>query len=242
MIFYVGVFDIANAKHYDYSFISINRLRGRKSDFAAKNWIMDSGAFSTIEKHGCFPTEPEAYAAQVERWSNCGGFECAVSQDYMCEPKMLKITGLTVRDHQRLTIDRYKAISGATFAPVMPVIQGYTIPEYLSHIEQYGELLQTGMRVGIGSVCKRNGNITFIEDIVGAVNQAAPGLLLHGFGLKTTALKSDFVWRKLYSADSMAWSTAAWKQGRNNHDPQEAANFVTKINTQRRCPRYPTMF
>jgi hypothetical protein len=90
------------------------------------------------------------------------------------------------------------------------------------------------MRVGVGSVCKRNTSVGEIEDIIGAVNAAAPELRLHGFGVKTTALKSDFLWNILHSADSMAWSYAARKQGRNAHDPMEAHRFVAKIKSQHR--------
>lgn len=32
-------------------FVSVNRLRNRKSDFRVRDWIMDSGAFTTIAKH-----------------------------------------------------------------------------------------------------------------------------------------------------------------------------------------------
>lgn len=64
----------------------------------------------------------------------------------MCEPAMLAKTGLTVADHQRLTIERYDALVplvGDVY--LMPVLQGYRPDEYVSHIEQYGARLKPGM-------------------------------------------------------------------------------------------------
>ena len=68
---------------------------------------MDSGAFSTIARHGGYPRPVHEYAGHIKRWRNNGNLLAAVAQDYMCEPQMLAKTGLTVADHQRLTIERY---------------------------------------------------------------------------------------------------------------------------------------
>lgn len=46
--FYVGLHQPSDAKHFDRAFISVNRLRKRKSGFEVRDWIMDSGAFTEI--------------------------------------------------------------------------------------------------------------------------------------------------------------------------------------------------
>src|ERR1700761_4177548 len=105
--FFVGLDDVCNAKHFDRAFISVNRLKKRKSDFLVKDWIMDSGAFSEISAHGRYRVSVDEYAAQCDRWSKVGNFQCAATQDFMCEPFIVQKTGLSVREHQRLTVSRY---------------------------------------------------------------------------------------------------------------------------------------
>lgn len=191
---------------------------------------MDSGAFSSILRHGGYPHGVDEYAGQIARWRHCGRLLAAVAQDFMCEPAMLARTGLTVADHQRLTIERYDALLPLVEGVyVMPVLQGYSPMDYVAHVEQYGARLKPRMWVGVGSVCKRNGDVKAIEAVLVAIQRARPDLRLHGFGLKTTALRSGLVRELLHTADSMAWSFAARMKGRNANDWREAARFVADI-------------
>src|SRR5208337_4021342 len=57
-----------------------------------------------------YPHPVEEYAVQIKRWKHNGNLLAAVSQDYMCEAVMLEKTGLTVADHQWLTIERYDGL------------------------------------------------------------------------------------------------------------------------------------
>lgn len=237
MEFFVGLHQPSDAKHVEASaFISVNRLRDRKSGFQVGRWIMDSGAFSTIFTHGGYPEMPETYAAEIKRWACNGELLAAVSQDYMCEASMLAITGLTIAEHQRLTIERYDAITACDTGGVyiMPVLQGYAPADYVSHIRQYGSRLPHGAWVGVGSVCKRNGDPAAIEEVLLAVKRERPDLRLHGFGLKTTALGSELVRTLLHTADSMAWSYSARKKAhamRKSVESAKAKGFssATKI-------------
>jgi hypothetical protein len=211
----------------------VNRIRNRKSAFEVGDWIMDSGAFTEISTFGRYRHSVEEYAAQIVRWRSNGHLLCAVSQDYMCEPFILKKTGLTLADHQRLTIERYDSLIACdTGVPIMPVLQGFDPGDYVDHIRQYGGRLDHGQWVGVGSVCKRNGDISSIESVLLAIHNERPDLRLHGFGLKTTALSSGLVQELLFTADSMAWSFSARKQGRNGNDWREAMAWSKKI-TQR---------
>lgn len=233
MMFYVGLHQPHDAAHFDRAFISVNRVRGRKKPVPATDWIMDSGAFRELEQFGGYRHEPAVYAAEVNRLAAINpGLKCAVSQDYMCEAWMLEKTGMTIADHQRLTIERYDALLPLVDVYLMPVIQGYSLESYLNHIDQYGDRLKLGMYAGVGSVCKRNGDVRQIEAILSAIKNKRPDLQLHGFGLKTTALSSGVVRDCLYSADSMAWSFAARMQGRDSNDWREAMRFVRAIDTQ----------
>lgn len=234
MRFFVGIHqpNLVGKGEFESAFVSVNVLRNRKSHFPCKDWIMDSGAFSTILKHGYYPDSPAVYAEQIRRFKDCGNLLAAVSQDYMCEADMLKRTGLTVADHQRLTIERYDALLAEdTGVYIMPVLQGYSPAEYVSHIRQYGDRLKHGMWVGVGSVCKRNRNPFAIWRVLDAIKAERPDLLLHGFGLKKTSLKDPIIRGMLHSADSMAWSFAARREGRNANDWREAKAFIEDIAT-----------
>ena len=103
MTFYIGLHQPHDARHFPRCFISINRLRGRKSGFEVGDWILDSGAFTELAMHGRYRDEPEVYAEQITRWATNGNLLAAVTQDYMTEPFMLQRTGLDVATHQRLT-------------------------------------------------------------------------------------------------------------------------------------------
>ena len=170
---------------------------------------MDSGAFTEVARHGGYRRPVEWYFQEVVRWAKCGNLLAAVSQDWMCEGFVLKRTGLSIKEHQRLTVERYDALAHlalcAASPPIMPVLQGFSVSDYLVHVDQYGSRLAPGSWVGVGSVC-RNGAPEQVKDILRAVKNKRSDLHLHGFGLKQTALESSDVRDLLYSCDSMAWS------------------------------------
>ncbi|SAL26174.1 hypothetical protein AWB73_01993 [Caballeronia turbans] len=232
MRFFTGLHQPSDAKHFDAAFVSVNRLRDRKSGFEVGDWIMDSGAFTEISKYGHYRHEVGDYAAQIKRWSTNGNMLAAVSQDFMCEAWIVEKTGLSVEIHQQLTIERYDALMQCDVggAYIMPVLQGYDPQDYVRHIEMYGDRLAHGAWVGVGSVCKRNGDPRAIENVLLAIHAKRPDLRLHGFGLKSTALSSWIVTELLHTADSMAWSFHARINGRNGNDWKEAKVWTDKIN------------
>lgn len=195
LLFYPGLHQPGDAKHFDRACISIHRLERRRKPVECADVFVDSGAFTKLEKHGCYPEPVEVHAAQLYRLWSDGVVKISVAscQDYMCEPFMLSKTGLTISDHQRLTIERYDALTaelrrlfdGPTPFEVMPVLQGFAISDYLRHIAMYGERLTPGMWVGVGSVCKRQGRVAIIEDLLSAIKEVRPDLRLHGFRCET---------------------------------------------------------
>ncbi len=181
-----------------------------------------------------YPEDVSVYAEQIKRWSENGNLLAAVAQDFMCEAHMLKITGKTILEHQQMTIERYDALMKCDVDGVyiVPVLQGYSPQDYVRHIEMHGDRLKHGAWVGVGSVCKRNGDPRSIEAVLMAIKAVRPDLRLHGFGLKSTALSSWIVRALLYTADSMAWRFAARKQGRNANDWHEAKAWTERINSR----------
>lgn len=231
-LFYTGTHVLQHAPYLERAFINVRVLRSknRRSDIRANCWIMDSGAFRELEMYGKFCISVEQYASEIKRWSQFRGFELAVTQDYMCEPFMVARTGLTVAEHQRLTIQRYDALAKLVGADVLlPVLQGYAPVDYVRHLAAYGDRLTPCMRVGVGSVCKRNSNPQSILDVLEAINIVRPDLRLHGFGLKKTALENALVCNLLYSADSMAWSLAARRNNGNTNGLYEAITYADQV-------------
>jgi hypothetical protein len=162
--------------------------------------------------YGQWVTTPNEYIASIKRYiDESGRLIWASQQDMMCEDVMLKNTGLTVADHQRLTIDNFLTLRTLDAAlPIIPVIQGQTADDYLRHIDDFyaaGIDLQKEPVVGIGSVCRRQAT----KEIVSIVKQVTDaGMNLHGFGVKTLGLRK--IHHLMKSADSMAWSFTARRE------------------------------
>lgn len=232
MIFFVGLHHPGDAINFDNAFVSVNRIAYRKSKIKVNKAVIDSGAFSTIAKYGGYPDKPKAYA-DIVKFHAQRGVLAAVTQDYMCEPHMLKKTGMDIPVHQQLTVERYDDLlqcdMGGTY--LLPVLQGYEIDDYVRHLAMYGYRIGHGAWVGVGSICKRNGDPKAIEDVLFNIKKYRPDLRLHGFGIKITALGSTVVRSLLHSADSMAWSFAARRSDQPwlANDWKEAKRFEERI-------------
>jgi hypothetical protein len=237
--FYVGLHQPGDAENFNRACISVRRLKGRKKPVDCVDVLVDSGAFTEINLYGGYRSSVEEYAIELRRLHSAGviNIAAAVAQDYMCEPFMLAKTGLTIEVHQRLTIERYDALvaelerlfGGSIPFHVMPVLQGFAPQDYANHVRMYDDRLKPGMWVGVGSVCKRNGIPEKIIEVLSAIHAVRPDLRLHGFGIKQTSLLHPGVRAMLYSADSMAWSFAARKQGRDGNSWKEAKAFADRV-------------
>lgn len=238
--FFVGLHQPNDARHFDKACISIRRLWNRKKPIDCGSVLIDSGAFTEINLFGGFRTSVDDYARELLRLHEARivSIQAAVAQDYMCEPFMLKKTGLTIAEHQRLTVERYDDLASRKLPfHVLPVLQGFAPADYVKHILAYGDRLSVGMWVGVGSVCKRNGSPQKVADVLRAIKRQRPDLLIHGFGIKQTSLLNANVREFLHSADSMAWSFAARRQGRDANSWREAKAFSDRVGEAASLPR-----
>ncbi|UCC75240.1 MAG: hypothetical protein JSV86_18535 [Gemmatimonadota bacterium] len=182
---------------------------------ALGRWALDSGAFSELAAHGRWTMSAEAYADEAERYAReIGKLDWAAPQDWMCEPSMLEKTGKTVAEHQALTVRNFLELrSRARAVHFIPVLQGWSLPEYLQHARDYqaaGVNLYAEPIVGVGSVCRRQHTGEIANIFEGLIAEGFRNL--HGFGVKLTGLRSFS--RCLKSADSLAWSYTARRHGR----------------------------
>jgi hypothetical protein len=201
-------------------FISRNRLKNRRSFPQARApWALDSGGFTELRDHGRWRITAEQYANEVRRYRDLiGKLDWAAPMDWMCEPwvidggnrggQFFHGTGLSVEEHQRLTVDNYLELRRiAPDLPFIPVLQGWQLADYLRCVEMYeaaGVQLRDQPVVGLGSVCRRQAT-SEINELVARLTSL--GLRLHGFGVKTAGI-TDYG-ELLSSSDSMAWSFGA---------------------------------
>ena len=203
-------------------FISAVRLRGRKRfPRAVGRWALDSGGFSELAAHGEWQTSPRGYASEAMLWEDeIGGLDWCAIQDWMCEPDMLRMTGLCVEEHQRRTVESYlDLMTMAPDLPWAPVIQGWSMGEYEDCIELYAQHhvdLTKLPVVGVGSVCRRQ---CMMRAPLILSHIQSLGINVHAFGLKRTGLEAlHQLGEDITSADSMAWSyhARAEKNGLQN--------------------------
>lgn len=190
--------------------VSRRRLMARKTfPRARQGWFLDSGGFTELDLHGGWSLPARQYVDEVRRYRDeIGSMAHASPQDWMCEPWIVRKTGLSVAEHQRRTIENFLELRTlAPEIPWVPVLQGWRLADYLDHLEQYaaaGIHLALWPLVGVGSVCRRQ-STEEAAIILGALK--AQGLRLHGFGFKTQGLLRCS--SLLASSDSMAWSMDA---------------------------------
>lgn len=210
MRFWLGTHEVSWLKRLDVElFVSHRRFQRQQSLPRARGpWALDSGAFSELSQFGEWRSGHADYVAAVRRYQEeVGQLAWCAPRDYMCEPFIVRKTGLSVEEHQRRTVDDFLRLRQDLGMLVVPVLQGWEPGEYLRCAERYeraGVALELEPLVGIGSVCRRGGSREAEATLV-----ALSPLRLHGFGLKNSALlRLGYL---MESADSMAWSYNARK-------------------------------
>ena len=196
--------------------VSHRRLREYKQLPRARGpWVLDSGGFSELSLFGRWTFRLIEYVRAVDHYrEEVGNLVWAAPMDWMCEPKILAKTGLTVEEHQRRTVRNFLQLNfTASDIPFIPVLQGWTLDDYERCLEMYahaGVDLTGYPTVGVGSVCRRQATPE-IAAIVKTLSSYQ--LKLHGFGVKRDGLIRYH--HILKSADSSAWSLNA----RLEHEP-----------------------
>lgn len=151
--------------------------------------FLDSGAFSMIDANARWTISPDEYLEIVQDIVVAVETVMFVGiQDWMCEPHMVKKTGLSVREHQRRTVESYLRLRDMDPAiPWLVTLQGHTTDDYLYCAEAYqaaGVELAAQPLVGLGSVCRRSGTRELVQ-VFDVLRQRLPGVKWHGFGVKS---------------------------------------------------------
>lgn len=194
------------------------RLRSRPRALA--KWFRDGGGFTQLQQFGSWEDIPAELFIEETRHDalEVGNMQHCAPRDWMCEPAIINGgtfngihfvgTKLSVVEHQKRTVADYiDLLSKAPELPWVPVIQGWTLDDYLYCYEMYGRAgvdLSALPLVGVGTICRRQGTE---EAALILKRLEAEKLKLHAFGLKSEGIPN--VAPFLESSDSLAWSYAA---------------------------------
>lgn len=234
MKFYVGTWQPKHIERTDQPLmISFRWIRKRKKPIEQRAELaLDSGGFTEIATHGKWTISPEEYVNTIRRLVKDINltFNFIAPQDWMCEPDMVKKTGLSVKEHQKLTVNNYLTLRYlAPELPIIPVVQGYTLEEYKECCilyEQKGVRLRDLPLVGVGSVCRRE-STQEISDILSWFSDN--DIKTHAFGVKKGGLINARGY--ISSADSMAWSVNARRdESLCQHEPDCASSCRNCLN------------
>ncbi|MGW4325876.1 deazapurine DNA modification protein DpdA family protein [Nocardia sp. NPDC004573] len=212
----------------------------------------DSGAYSALvltadPHHHPWWAVPDEYGALWSRLIDDIGPPGFVGiQDLPCEPGCLRRTGLSIADHQQLTLDNYRYLAhNFDHVPWLPTLQGWHPSQYVEHYRMYRSagIDLAGRWVGIGSICRRSSADHDVAHVLTAL--AGFGMRMHGYGvsLRTLVLAGHL----LHSADSQSWSLAA----RRARTPMPGCVHLSRPNGDsgrrrvtdcRNCLRYAVAF
>ena len=197
--------------------------------------FIDCGGFFSSLKSGRYTSSDQEYLEYVRKWQP----KAWALRDYPCEPQLLQLRGRSAQENVLRTVDHHRSL--ITLAEdqglqdtAVPVLQGWTVEDYLYCLDRFRDEGLVRDYMAIGSVCRR-GQIGQIVKIVTAIRRELPGWVrLHGFGLKYTALKERAIWDALYSVDSGAWDyEARWRKHRGELSVPEASYIAATQYLQR---------
>lgn len=211
-------------------FVSHTNLREIVNLFPARRRLsIDSGGFSIINTHGSWDAgdSPKQYVAALNSYAdNIGGhmIDWAAPQDWMCEPPMMKRTGLTVHRHCELTVQNYLELKSLDCqVRIIPTVQGWTQRDYdysLKLYDQYGVDLTAEENVGLGSVCRRQGTDEILDIVQSMWDYGLRNI--HAYGAKTLGFRKYA--HLLHTADSLSWSYQAFKNPAPHDHPHKLGN------------------
>lgn len=173
-----------------------------------KRLFIDSGGFGMHKKWGKYPFTVVQYIDYVHHMMDKWPVTEVAVLDYPCEPEVNRTTHSTNMDRIRATVDNaVLCVDADNNIPWVPVIQGFTLKEYLACWELYQDAGIEYDLWAIGSICARK-KLGGIRNIVTSLyNKTEQNL--HAFGLTLPALRDPQVFFSLQSSDSAVWNWRA---------------------------------
>lgn len=175
----------------------------------------DSGGFVATFRWGDYRYTPAQYVG----WLRTFGPRWAATMDYCCEDEITGGVPGVVRERQRKTTEMARHFWG-TYRRAgswcwVPTVQGWRVDDYVRHAGELRPLVEemadyygpgSDFRVGVGTLCRR-ASAAMVREVAHAVAQELPGVPLHLWGIKLTALKERIALPpQVVSVDSAAWN------------------------------------
>lgn len=177
-------------------------LRTRNYFTGGMRWL-DCGGFTLLNTYGDYPFSMGAYANMVARLRP----HYYATMDYPCEPEITRSLGLsdnatrieaTVENARRMLVDYEPMLPLAT---AVPVIQGWTLDEYIHCLDLHIATGTARPYMAVGSMCTRANDAELLGIVpkLHAYAAAAGVQRLHFFGLKmspVTAQLEPYIWSR----------------------------------------------
>ena len=185
-----------------------NMTRTRLPEGFPDQLILDSGGYSFFSRWGDYPFSIEDYVSLAHLLQDQYPLYRVATLDYPCEPDINRSHLMTNED--RITKTVYNAVScydADKTLPWLPVIQGYTLDEYLHCVDLYNEAGIISDYWAVGSLCSRKGELRSIKYLLTNLKELAlSNVKVHAFGLNIPYIKDPQIFDLLYSSDSAAWT------------------------------------
>lgn len=184
------------------------RIRRPPADHIA-SLCVDSGGFVAAQRWGEYPWGAREYIEFAQSVSEGHNLDFIATLDYACERGVNRSQHATNRDRIQATVENALAcINAAPSLPWLPVVQGWTLPEYDYCIQLYQEAGISLNSAGLGTMCGRKPGAGI--RILRALGYRYPQNRWHVFGMHLWILKNPFAAAVVQSWDSYAWN---WGKG-----------------------------
>lgn len=175
--------------------------RGKKfKSIFGLRWL-DCGGFTMMNKFDDYPFSVVNYANLIARLRP----HYYATMDYPCEPEISRSLGL-MSNSERIQATVANAVELAEWesqlpGQMVPVIQGYTLDEYLECLRLHSQAGTIRDYMAVGSMCRRisNEELGCLIPSLYYAAQKAGCTKLHYFGLKLSPgvrMHSDMIWSR----------------------------------------------
>ena len=206
-----------------------NRSRTRLPE-GVERVILDSGGYAFFSRWGEYPFTIEKYIELAHYIKDTHPLYKAAILDYPCEPDINRSQVMSNEDRIEKTIaNAIECYDTDDSLPWLPVIQGYTVSEYLHCIDLYDDYGVTSDYWAIGSICSRKGAPFELRNIITKIKERHPNDKLHAFGLGIPFLRNPQIFQAIYSSDSAAWNWGISGENMRSRKKEAAIAYVAQI-------------
>lgn len=174
----------------------------RPFDSYGTPYVIDSGGYSAMDRYGGeFPWTVAEYHGWLQDAYRRDTFEWAAVMDLACEPAFDDT--LSVQERQDRTLEntlRHADLDPEY--PVLPVLQGRTIEQWVEFHDRLADHGIDTSYVGVGTLCRQSSS-SKISEIETALRTRTDVEAMHGFGVKISSFTHGAYFE---TADSQAWS------------------------------------